>query len=869
MSFAYTGKVYTPNDLDHSSGHAFLSPAGDIFYSPNCSRQVEVPQPSHSYLFPARGVKFETFLSPRWWTKPYHFLSFVTLRPSFDGPIFSCLRDIISHIEPLEDDHERYALAPEQIKQWLQVEDSLILISHLLARAYSARVRAALKPIPPSLLGFNKSYHSHRSARLCIAASRDWFLMWMALISSRISDIETMNKADDCGDWFAVLAKEGVPQAWLSAIQASIICDFSRRCPRVGTFLNILNPEPDQPSVEWLYSWDIPVWYCPSGTGHHKLRHLQPPPHILQAATTFISKTPSLLPPPPLSPRRQPQEYSRHEYKDVLKAYLATKPWQPFFIAREQRNKEILANENEQNRQIRLGRERNPPITSAEVFVWEWSEDEVIELIRRRVHKNDRQDSIRNHSDAQCKYDAVSNVWDVCEFFGDDDPDDEDDEDDSMFDNGIENIDIDIDAESHMDLDTSQKDYESFIAERVHQSSSSLGYIMSASQASDLGPEVDSTHAPNELNVLQYLSLHFGFVPPLPLPERDPAPVDNNDWEECLMSVGLCKGKHQPQPGLSHPIMAFIHGLQGSGPKAHECDFLPDNRQYLGDSIIRKSFHKLNDSLYLLHNSVLDAKSVCGWQFAVTTLASAVYILRYITTVADISGIPSSMALARHLAEEGIPFRTFLNLDHHPSFISLDAIKVKIPRRVANYNFVPGDYETYVVHRKHLLATPRARAAILHGTIVGRLAKEHFAVESSVFGPSSAVTLHRLGYSVKAAGTTYWDDGLTNDEIAVICGMHHCFTGNGDQIAQVSWWPLPHYWESKNNMYNWGHWTEVAETWYQDRLKKIRDGDVKYGVPLSQADWRNALKKSPLWRKVATRIREMSSQQFDNQSRPL
>jgi hypothetical protein len=60
---------------------------------------------------------------------------------------------------------------------------------------------------------------------------------------------------------------------------------------------------------------------------------------------------------------------------------------------------------------------------------------------------------------------------------------------------------------------------------------------------------------------------------------------------------------------------------------------------------------------------------------------------------------------------------------------------------------------------------------------VGRLAKEHQDVDSVIFGPSSSVTTHRLGYSVEASGITYWDDGLSDDELAVICGLYCCYTG--------------------------------------------------------------------------------------------
>ena len=77
----------------------------------------------------------------------------------------------------------------------------------------------------------------------------------------------------------------------MSALHSSIVCDFTWHCPRVGTFLNVQTPEAEQPSVEWFYLWGIPVWYRPPCNS--ELGHLQPPPHILQLAMTFISRAPS------------------------------------------------------------------------------------------------------------------------------------------------------------------------------------------------------------------------------------------------------------------------------------------------------------------------------------------------------------------------------------------------------------------------------------------------------------------------------------------------------------------------------------------------------------------------------------------------
>src|ERR1700679_667659 len=139
----YGSKFYTRKELDHSFGHAFLSAGGDLFYSPNCSRRVDVPFPTDDYPF-GRRSRFEDFITPRWWTKPYHFLAFVHLRPLFEGSIFGCIRDIVSNIEEVEGG--MFALTPQKVEHWTEVEESIYELSRILNKWYFTRLAPSLTP---------------------------------------------------------------------------------------------------------------------------------------------------------------------------------------------------------------------------------------------------------------------------------------------------------------------------------------------------------------------------------------------------------------------------------------------------------------------------------------------------------------------------------------------------------------------------------------------------------------------------------------------------------------------------------------------------------------------------------------------------
>jgi hypothetical protein len=87
-------------------------------------------------------------------------------------------------------------------------------------------------------------------------------------------------------------------------------------------------------------------------------------------------------------------------------------------------------------------------------------------------------------------------------------------------------------------------------------------------------------------------------------------------------------------------------------------------------------------------------------------------------------------------------------------------------------------------------------------------------------------------------------------------------TGNRSQMADVSWWPNPVHWNNPNtNGFNWGHWTEWDEIWYQQRVSAVLSGD-KTGVPFTQSTWRTKLKGAKAWKQVTKRVQEQSALSF-------
>ncbi|KJA21045.1 hypothetical protein HYPSUDRAFT_123989, partial [Hypholoma sublateritium FD-334 SS-4] len=81
------------------------------------------------------------------------------------------------------------------------------------------------------------------------------------------------------------------------------------------------------------------------------------------------------------------------------------------------------------------------------------------------------------------------------------------------------------------------------------------------------------------------------------------------------------------------------------------------------------------------------------------------------------------------------------------------------------------------------------------------------------------------------------DDDLTENEQAIICGTYLMYTGSGDQIKKVSWFPSAAAWEGTS--YDSLEWTPKCEELFQQILDNVRAGKYQ---PRSASKWRDRLR---------------------------
>ena len=79
-----------------------------------------------------------------------------------------------------------------------------------------------------------------------------------------------------------------------------------------------------------------------------------------------------------------------------------------------------------------------------------------------------------------------------------------------------------------------------------------------------------------------------------------------------------------------------------------------------------------------------------------------------------------------------------------------------------------------------LLSNPRiAQAALLHGRIVWRLAVAMLSFDDVLERPTTTAMLQHQGTVIRTKDNSVdlCNDGLSQVELDIICGCHHCLTG--------------------------------------------------------------------------------------------
>ncbi|KAJ7136974.1 hypothetical protein C8R44DRAFT_608026 [Mycena epipterygia] len=179
--------------------------------------------------------------------------------------------------------------------------------------------------------------------------------------------------------------------------------------------------------------------------------------------------------------------------------------------------------------------------------------------------------------------------------------------------------------------------------------------------------------------------------------------------------------------------------------------------------------------------------------------------------------------------------------------------------RAVGYKPTVVDHEVYEIQRDRFCGSPRGRAALFAGGIVGRLARLAADEDLAALGPTNDVLISGVRLWDGRSLTAYWDDMLTDEEIDLICGVYEIGTGASTGFSSfISWWPKPNAFSHSG--LNTGWWSPNCEKWFQQRLSLIKSGKAKLQT---QAEWQRLIKFYKASREVASANERMAAEFLD------
>ncbi|KAH6874228.1 hypothetical protein BKA70DRAFT_1129227 [Coprinopsis sp. MPI-PUGE-AT-0042] len=774
----------------------------------------------------------------------------------------------------------------DTINSWDELGSNIRTVVLRLQNHFQAPL---VPPYVPRGWGYYRQRRSERKARAITHASRDWFLVWMGAISFLIA----YSKAPDTSQArsLAVIPYSNGLEPWqeylhtfpelvrfAQELATSSVVGYTPKAKRVGIIVDFVEKEdPYQPAVDWFFSFGIPVWYPWDASANafaikHHLTHLIPPADMLQQCCPSFLHTPSALPavptpqapsssdqaPGPSSsdqpPAPNPSEPAPHRGSSdaASRAAQIAAIIQQF----EARVVKIRESWSTLDAEAAANRARKPPEVNAEVYEYTADYETPGKLVRENIVKSSRQDTLGQYHENQCRYFPELNLWICC---ADLSPDDSvDDDDDGIYPQPLYIPQNDQNPQDPPPQDPPPQDppphnpppQQDLPPQNLPPPPPAPSASASSLSLTDLSPAgfadtyTDDNGLSNlEQDILLSMSRFLGYTPPLPYPAHNATtPLSSSDGQALLCILGIhpeCSNQAQFfKTSIAKDMHTFIFQcIQAGGPLAASCDLLLGNRMMLSarplqDLIVVKApantftkSAKLEAYWYLFDVGVgYDERKT--WKLALTTATDALAVCR----------LDSRMTyydVAAYLLKNGIPFRTFRSVRSLTS-TSYYPLPDSLPYRLPDYKFIGDDYDSYLRLCNHMLKHPRMRAALLHGGIVWRLAVGYLFPEDALYGPTRSSTLISVVHPRTSEQLA--DDSLSEVEVQLLCGAYVCYTGNGNQIAIKSWWPLPEAFEQGEDL---GRWTAVNEDWYQRRLAEIKAGTAS---PLKRKRWRDDLR---------------------------
>ena len=445
--------------------------------------------------------------------------------------------------------------------------------------------------------------------------------------------------------------------------------------------------------------------------------------------------------------------------------------WKVFFEKRRARNELLKARETTAQRNARESREKNPPVKKTKVFLW--TREENGEYRRESFYQSENGMHLDSYGKNQKIYDAFSNEWDCCEEFGAVSPDE------FLDDDGIDD-DFPMMPPPSAAVEDQAMGPDAPLADPLAPASAQPAPAVE-DRSFSIVCSVEMNFDWEDLETSQLLYEIYGFVAPLPLPTQSSS-LSDKDCRLLSTIVGLQRNDTEffksPVASLA---LEFLQLLGASKtPKNATWDIANGNRVSISSSglfrrmrVIERTGNPGEEEKWFIFD--FKEEATVPWLVAVPNVIDAFFVCR-LDRPRPRGSPHTDLEVARELLNHGIQFSTLLPVKPLPRSIGP---VISVPIRLPGYKFTQDDYYAYEQQRAALLSDPHvARSALLHGGIVWRLAVATLSFDDVLEGPTTAATLQRRGIIVTSDDSTdLCDDGLSQLELDIICGLHHCYTG--------------------------------------------------------------------------------------------
>lgn len=447
--------------------------------------------------------------------------------------------------------------------------------------------------------------------------------------------------------------------------------------------------------------------------------------------------------------------------------------WSQYFEKRAKRETELLANESDKDRHARIQREENRPMRRCKMYTWRAVKTSGAGIIYARtlMKQSEHEDLVTHYRPSETKFNARSSEWDFFEEFDSSyqerTPFDDTDESDSESDRpGLGATPLNDNQEYPKAREPSP------VCEKVPEEFYTTAGVEGYRNVADCQ---SSSFTRTDPRMVERAHWEFGFVPPL---GQSFTSEPTFTWKEVLHTLGTTLSSEDAKAIPTNDMLAlqaFFSALVSKKTIPSDLDDLSrQNHRYVLSGDMLGNFSLVGANWFIFTSP---RSSAASWFLGVDSAAAVLYILRILASTRQHH---TMLTLGHLLIQNGVKFRTFERLpvigEKHP--VLWEPFQPRSYRQ-QEYKFTAEDFKAALLHTKYLLWTLPGRAALLSGGIIGRIAREFLLPDDVLDGPSVEATYIRKGFCVKAndGQNEYWDDDLTEQEKAIICGTYIMYTG--------------------------------------------------------------------------------------------